>query len=77
MNNHLKNCECAFCRDERPFEIPDHLIEKLSAGDLVVFAGAGISTENKTNSQSTFYEEIHAELKLKKSQGKAEQVSHR
>jgi len=66
--DHPKNCECAFCRDEKPFEIPTHLIEKLSAGDLVVFAGAGISTENKTDAQSTFYEEIHSELKLDRNQ---------
>lgn len=32
---------------------------------MVVFAGAGISTENKTHSGSTFYEKIHDELNLK------------
>jgi hypothetical protein len=38
------------------------LIDKLSSGEVVLFCGAGISTENKTYCQSTFYEEIQADL---------------
>lgn len=35
----------------------------MASGNAVIFAGAGISTENPVNSQSTFYEEITHELK--------------
>lgn len=65
MMTHARNCECDYCKNQKPFDMPKHLAEKLASGELVVFAGAGISTENKTNAKNTFYEEIHAELDLK------------
>lgn len=61
---HSRECVCAICRIEKEFVPPSHLTEKLSEGEVVVFAGAGISTENKTYAQSTFYEEVRAELGL-------------
>jgi hypothetical protein len=56
---------CAFCSSFRDFELPDHLLDQLSKGNVVIFAGAGVSTENRTVFPWTFYEEIHSELKLK------------
>jgi hypothetical protein len=53
------------CAYDKPFALPDHLLEKIKAGNVVVFAGAGISTENKNHCTSTFYEEVQADLKLK------------
>jgi hypothetical protein len=61
---HPTDCGCAFCRNDKKFSAPQHLIEKISAGEVVLFAGVGISTENKDHCQSTFYQEIQAELEL-------------
>lgn len=61
---HPNDCVCAICSNNKSFTPPSHLIEKLSQGEVVLFAGAGISTENKTYCRSTFYEEIQADLGL-------------
>lgn len=55
---------CAFCRNFHYFELPDHLLDQLTKGNLVVFAGAGISTETSTAFSFTFYDGIRAELRL-------------
>jgi NAD-dependent SIR2 family protein deacetylase len=39
------------------------LLEKIEKGEVAIFAGAGISTENKLHCQHTFYEQIQSELK--------------
>jgi NAD-dependent SIR2 family protein deacetylase len=59
---HPDDCVCAFCRNEINFDFPDHLLDKIAEGEVVLFAGAGISTENKVHCQSTLYEEIRASL---------------
>jgi NAD-dependent SIR2 family protein deacetylase len=41
---HNPNCE--LCQNNRPFEIPPDLYNALKRGKLVIFAGAGISTES-------------------------------
>ena len=61
---HPRNCGCALCSKKKPFTSPEHLVSKIAAGEVVLFVGAGISTENRTYCQSTFYDEIRAELKL-------------
>jgi NAD-dependent SIR2 family protein deacetylase len=61
---HPQDCVCAFCRDRKAFSAPQHLLDAIAAGDVVVFAGAGISTENKTHSRTTFYEDICSELNV-------------
>ncbi len=58
-------CECHICRNNLPFEIPSELIESLVDGNLVLFAGAGVSTENDSIFKQTFYEDIRDELDLK------------
>src|SRR5258708_6812861 len=63
-NIHPDDCVCAYCRNNKPFVTPQHLLEKVAKGEVVVFAGAGISTENKTYARTTFYDEIRSELKL-------------
>jgi hypothetical protein len=50
------------CRNEQEFEIPDHLMQQLTKGNVVIFAGAGVSTEARTVFPWTFYEEIHEAL---------------
>jgi hypothetical protein len=54
--------ECFFCRNFPEFELPDHLLQELKANRLVLFAGAGISTEGRQVLPSTFYTDILEEL---------------
>jgi NAD-dependent SIR2 family protein deacetylase len=61
---HPGDCFCAYCRNDKEFVAPPHLIDKILKGEVVLFAGAGISTENKAHCKSTFYEEIQADLKI-------------
>jgi len=53
---------CPCCRNEKEFALPEHLFEKIKNEEVVLFVGAGMSTENKDHCQSTFYEQIQAEL---------------
>jgi hypothetical protein len=62
-NAHTKT-NCEFCRNFHQFEIPDHLLDQLKKGNLVVFAGAGISTETSMAFRFKFYDQIRAELRL-------------
>ncbi len=56
--------QCTICRNKLAFEIPDHLLDALQKGDVVLFAGAGVSTETKAVFQETLYREVSVELKL-------------
>lgn len=56
--------ECLFCRDFHEFELPASLIGELLSSNVVIFAGAGISTENRNVFPYTFYEDIRRELKV-------------
>jgi len=58
------HAECVFCRDFHEFELPASLIGELLSGNIVLFAGAGISTEDKKVFPYTFYEDIRRELKV-------------
>ncbi|WP_112610079.1 SIR2 family protein [Rhizobium sp. WW22] len=58
----MSECGCAFCRNEIEFSLPPDLLDRLVAGRCVIFAGAGISTENRTYCKTTFYEQIQAEM---------------
>jgi NAD-dependent SIR2 family protein deacetylase len=58
----LGNDKCLFCKDNRDFEMPTRVIESALESSLVIFAGSGISTENKRVFPSTFLDEIKAQL---------------
>ncbi|MBY5351189.1 SIR2 family protein [Rhizobium leguminosarum] len=60
----MSECGCAFCRNEIEFSLPPDLLDRLVAGRCVIFAGAGISTENRTHCKTTFYEQIQAEMNI-------------
>jgi NAD-dependent SIR2 family protein deacetylase len=62
MSKRQTSPDCPHCRNDKEFAPPPHLLERINAGEVVLFAGAGISTENKHHCQSTFYEQIRAEL---------------
>lgn len=56
------NCHCAFCQNNLPFELPEEIIDATINGSLVIFAGAGISTETTKVFQETLYEDVLADL---------------
>ena len=55
-------CECAICKNNKPFNMPSRIVEAAINGDLVLFCGAGISTEGKNVLPYSFYESIKSEL---------------
>jgi hypothetical protein len=61
------DCLCAFCKNDREFDLPNHLVEQLKSGSLVLFAGAGISTESREFAADTLYDVIAHELGEKRS----------
>lgn len=64
MNIPKVKCECAICRNSRNFDLPQDIIEAAKAGELVIFAGAGVSTESKNVFKFTLYEDIKSALKI-------------
>lgn len=64
LKPHPKNCGCPRCSSDKDFILPEHLLEKIKNDEIVLFVGAGISTENELHGQSTFYNEVRAELNI-------------
>lgn len=60
-DKHNEKCVCAFCGNNN-FKIPDEIIEAIKNENLIIFAGAGISTEGKNVYKTTLYTEINDEL---------------
>ena len=56
------NKYCAICKNYHDFTPPNDLFKALVNHELVIFAGAGISTENKNVFPSTLYEDVLEEL---------------
>src|SRR5215211_5107454 len=56
------DCQCVICRLQRPFDLPDRVVKAALAGELVIFAGAGTSTENPLTLPSTLYVGVVGEL---------------
>ena len=59
------HCSCAVCANNRAFQLPLPLLESACSGTLVLFAGAGVSTENKLAFPVSFYDEIRSTLGMK------------
>ena len=57
-------CECAICKSNKPFEMPNEIVEAAIEGNLVLFCGAGISTESKNVLPYSFYTSIKSELSV-------------
>jgi NAD-dependent SIR2 family protein deacetylase len=60
-------CGCESCENRLPFDLPTEIIDATIEGNLVIFAGAGISTETKKIFKETLYEDILDEI-IKKPQ---------
>lgn len=58
IRGHMPNCECIICGQNIPFSLPEHIVDQYIEGSLVIFAGAGISTENKNVLDETLYERL-------------------
>jgi NAD-dependent SIR2 family protein deacetylase len=61
------NCQvpgCERCALKKPFEMPPEILSACQSGNLVVFAGAGVSTESIGVFPSTFYQWVKDELSL-------------
>lgn len=61
-NADAANCKCDICRRNAAFAVPKELFADLLTGDAIIFAGAGISTENSNVGPDTFYDEIRHAL---------------
>ena len=47
------NCECFMCKNNNSFDMPNEIIESVKK-KLVLFCGAGISTESKAVLPTSF-----------------------
>ena len=58
----IEECLCVLCKDKLPFRMPVKLLDAVRTGNLVLFAGAGISTERNNVYPYSFYQEVASEL---------------
>lgn len=58
------NCHCSVCKNKLPFKFPKEIFEAALNDNLVVFAGAGISTESKEVFKYTLTQELRSDLKV-------------
>lgn len=56
--------DCHYCKHKKEFFMPREIIEAVNSNKLVVFAGAGISTENSNVFPWRFFDEIKGDLGL-------------
>jgi hypothetical protein len=53
-----KACKCAYCKHDIDFKLDTFLIEEMQSGNVVIFAGAGVSTENSNSAPHSLYAEL-------------------
>ena len=58
-------CECMICKNNKNFDMPEEIIESVLKNNLVLFCGAGISTESKSVFPESFYTSILREIEDK------------
>lgn len=66
-NSKLNKCpipQCERCKLNKPFDLSDVIVDACNTGNLVIFAGAGVSTETKGVYPSSFYKNVKNELKI-------------
>lgn len=61
------HCVCQICKRNQDFRIPSELLNAVTKGKLVVFAGGGISTEDRVVLPNTFYEGVADDISVNKS----------
>jgi hypothetical protein len=65
IDSGVVHCNCAACANNRAFQLPQPLLDAACNGTLALFAGAGVSTENKLAFPVSFYDEIRSTLGMK------------
>lgn len=68
-------CGCALCGNNKSFNMPDEIIESVKNEELILFCGAGISTESKNVLPISFYMDILSFLNDKYSLGLTTNIS--
>ncbi|MDE6273949.1 MAG: SIR2 family protein [Clostridiales bacterium] len=58
------DCGCSICQNNKQFDLPQEIIEAARKCDLVLFCGAGISTESHHVLPFTLYDSIKNELNI-------------
>lgn len=62
---------CSICRLNLPFDLPDELVAAVAERRVVIFAGAGASTENGLVTKLTMYEDLRTDPKVDLPEGSA------
>jgi NAD-dependent SIR2 family protein deacetylase len=60
----VRHADCEICKHNHPFDLPVEVLEAAREHRLVIFAGAGISTEVPAVMPYTFYDQVASELGL-------------
>src|SRR5438552_8234947 len=55
---------CAICARNLPFDMPDELVQAVAERRVVIFAGAGVSTEDSLVTRLTIYEDLRGDIAL-------------
>lgn len=55
---------CVVCEAETPFDLPDELVQAVGRREVILFAGAGVSTESSLVDELTFYDDIRSDPKV-------------
>lgn len=58
----IHNKNCSICKNYTDFKIPEQIIDSIH--EVVLFVGAGVSTENKSILPNTFYDIICEEINI-------------
>ena len=53
-----QECKCQHCQNDIDFDIDEFLINEIRLRNVVIFAGAGVSTENPNSAPHSFYTEL-------------------
>lgn len=61
---YTQNPSCICCQNNIDFELPGHLLDDFLSGQVVIFAGSGISTESRNVLPVTFCEWIAGDLDI-------------
>ncbi len=64
VESDIDNPACAASGNNRAFQLPIPVLDAACDGTLVLFAGAGISTESKLAFPVSFYDEIRSKLQI-------------
>ena len=57
-----KKCECEICKNDIDFNMPEEIVDAILNRNLVLFCGAGISTESKLVYPNTIYMDVLNEI---------------